>query len=55
MNIPAMFSMGSQRRAVFQHLATKLLKNYDYSVQNKTRKDILPEQQKKKKKIALGP
>jgi hypothetical protein len=38
--------MGSKRRAVFQCLATKLLKDYDYSVQTKTRKDVLPEQQK---------
>jgi hypothetical protein len=44
-----MFSMGFQRRAVFQYLATKLLEDYDSSVQTKTREDILPDQQKKKR------
>jgi len=38
--------MGTQPRAVFQYLATKLLKDYDYSVHTKTRKDVLPDQQK---------
>jgi hypothetical protein len=46
MNIPGMFSMGFQRRAVFQYLATKLLKDYDSSVQTQTLEDILPDQQK---------
>jgi len=42
--------MGFQCRAVFQYLATKLLKDYDSSVQTQTLEDILPDQQKKKKK-----
>lgn len=54
MNIPVMFSMGSQRRAVFQYLATKLLKDYNSSVQTKPREDILPDQPKNSPKPMIN-
>jgi hypothetical protein len=46
--------MGSQRRAVFQYLATKLLKDYNSSVQTKPREDILPDQPKNSPKPMIN-
>ena len=54
MNVPVMFTMGSHRRAVISILATKLLKDYDCSVQNETREDILSDQKKINRRYTIN-
>ena len=46
--------MGSHRRAVISILATKLLKDYDCSVQNESREDILSDQKKINRRYTIN-